>query len=148
MQRSNILKLLILICFTMPATASAGDFDWLKDLDKQAKTDLSDFRVTIGTRFRIGDAQVKLVFSNVDKPADSYMVLRLSELSHRSVNDVLKVYKADHDKGWGIIAKHLGIKPGSREFHALKRGHDLAREEHRHEYKHGMKDKGNSKHKG
>jgi hypothetical protein len=25
-------------------------------------------------------------------------------------------------QGWGVIAKSLGIKPGSPEFHALKRG--------------------------
>ena len=25
-------------------------------------------------------------------------------------------------KGWGVIAKNLGIKPGSEEFHALKTG--------------------------
>jgi hypothetical protein len=29
---------------------------------------------------------------------------------------------ANKGKGWGVIAKNLGIKPGSAEFHALKRG--------------------------
>ena len=88
------------------------------------------------------------MLSNVDKPADSYMVLRLSELSHRPVKDVLRVYKADHGKGWGVMARQLGIKPGSQEFHALKHGHDLAREDHQHGHAHGMKEKGNGKHKG
>jgi len=149
MKRSTILNLFMAIGFVIPVTASAGDFDWLKELDLKARADLSDFKVTIGTRFRIGDAQVKLVLSNVDKPADSYMVLRLSELSHRPVRDVLKVYKADHGKGWGVLARDLGIKPGSKEFHALKRGHDLAREDHEHEhdYGHGNKNKGNGKQK-
>jgi hypothetical protein len=32
------------------------------------------------------------------------------------------VYKQSKGKGWGVIAKELGIKPGSPEFHALKRG--------------------------
>jgi len=148
MKLSGILDSVLVICFVIPITASAGDFDWLKNLDVKAKTDLSDFKVSIGTRFRIGDSQIKFVLSNVDRPADSYMVLRLSELSHRPVNDVLKVYKSDHGKGWGVIAKRLGIKPGSKEFHALKRGHDLAREDHGHTYDHGIKDKGNGKHKG
>lgn len=148
MKRSGILNLILVICFAIPVSASAGDFDWLHDLDLKAKADLSDFKISIGTRFRIGDTQVKLVLSNVDKPSDSYMVLRLSELSHRPVADVLKVYKTDHGKGWGVIARHLGIKPGSKEFHALKRGHDLAREDHGHDYQHGVKDMGNGKHKG
>jgi hypothetical protein len=33
---------------------------------------------------------------------------------------VLEIYERDHGQGWGVIAKRLGIKPGSAEFHALK----------------------------
>ena len=42
------------------------------------------------------------------------------------VNDLLwrmdLVYERDHGQGWGNIAKRMGIKPGSAEFHRLKRG--------------------------
>jgi hypothetical protein len=38
---------------------------------------------------------------------------------------VLKEYKTSKGKGWGVIAKSLGIKPGSAEFQALKNGQDL-----------------------
>jgi hypothetical protein len=31
-------------------------------------------------------------------------------------------YQASKGKGWGVIAKELGIKPGSPAFHALKEG--------------------------
>ena len=31
-------------------------------------------------------------------------------------------YGAKKGQGWGAIAKDLGIKPGSAEFHALKNG--------------------------
>jgi len=48
-------------------------------------------------------------------------------------------YKSDKGQGWGALAKSLGIKPGSREFHALKRGHDLYDE------KPGYKSKGKGK---
>ena len=41
-------------------------------------------------------------------------------LSHRSWDEVLREYKENKGKGWGVIAKNLGIKPGSREFHELK----------------------------
>ena len=34
---------------------------------------------------------------------------------------VLKEYKANKGRGWGVIAKKLGIKPGSKEFHELKK---------------------------
>lgn len=149
MKRSGILTLLLVICVTTPMAAIAGDFDWLKELNLRAKADLFDFKATLDSRFHIGDAQVRLVLSNVDSPADSYLVLRLSELSHRPVGDVLNAYHADHGKGWGVIARRMGIKPGSQAFHALKRGHDLADDSHEHGHAHGKAGgKGNGKHKG
>lgn len=104
---------------------SAGDFDWLNNLNIKAEADSSGFRTQLSTRFRIGDAEVNAVIGNVDQKSDAYMVLRLGELSSRPVKEVLSVYRANRNKGWGVIARQLGIKPGSREFHALKRGDDL-----------------------
>jgi len=49
-------------------------------------------------------------------------------------------YRADKGKGWGVLAKSLGIKPGSKEFHALKRGHDI--------YDYNGKDRDKGKDKG
>jgi hypothetical protein len=53
---------------------------------------------------------------------------------------VLERYKSGRGKGWGVLAKSLGIKPGSKEFHALKRGDDL--------YSIAGKGKGKNKGKG
>lgn len=53
------------------------------------------------------------------------MVLRLAELSGRAPEYVLKQYQAKKHQGWGVLAQDLGIKPGSREFKALKGGHDM-----------------------
>jgi hypothetical protein len=53
-------------------------------------------------------------------PADVYMAAKVRILSHRSWDEVLREYKENKGKGWGVIAKNLGIKPGSREFHELK----------------------------
>ena len=35
---------------------------------------------------------------------------------------IVETYQTNRTKGWGVIAKELGIKPGSAEFHALKSG--------------------------
>ena len=110
---------------TLIPTASASDFDWLNNLNIKAEGDSSGYRIRLATRFRIGDAEVKAVIGNVDRSSDAYMIFRLGELSRRPVNEVIKVYRANRKKGWGVMAKSLGIKPGSRDFHALKRGHDL-----------------------
>ena len=125
MKRLGILVVLLLSQVSFSPAASASDFDWLNNLNIKAEADSSGFRAQLATRFRIGDADVKAVLGKMGKKSDAYMVLRLGELSNRPVDDVMSVYNANRKKGWGIIAKKLGIKPGSREFHALKRGHDL-----------------------
>jgi hypothetical protein len=60
---------------------------------------------------------------------------------------VVDVYKKNRGKGWGVIAKSLGIKPGSPEFHALKRGDDLYTHKEKGKGK-GGKGKGKGKEKG
>lgn len=119
------LTLILLIFFLSVTVAAAGDFDWTRDLNIRAQADPSGFRAQLSTRFKIGDAQVKVVLGNVDRPADAYMVFRLGEMSSRSTDYVLSKYRVSKRKGWGELAKKLGIKPGSREFHALKNGSDL-----------------------
>jgi hypothetical protein len=138
-------KMLLVVSIALLVASSiavAGDFDWLKDLNITAQADQSGFRARLSTRFQIGDAKINAVIGNVDKPADAYMVLRLGELSRRPPEQVLTEYKANKGKGWGVLAKSLGIKPGSAEFHALKRSHDLDDHE-----KGKDKAKGKGKHK-
>ena len=140
--------------FFLASTVIAGDFDWLKNLDISAKADLPGFNTTLASRFRIGDAEIKAVINHVERPSDAYMVLRLGEISHQPTNYVVKQYRKNKHKGWGALAKSLGIKPGSREFHELKARHDLHmnREGHhrkeKHEHDKSGNDHGNSgKHK-
>ena len=69
--------------------------------------------------------QVQTIIKAVDTPADAFMCLQLGQMARKQPETVVQTYKASKGKGWGVIAKELGIKPGSAEFHALKRG-DLA----------------------
>ena len=114
---------LILLLFS--SIAIAKDFGWVDDFNIQAQADPSGFRARLATRFQIGDAQISAVLSNVSSPADAYIVFRLGEMSGYPTDRVMGEYKSGKGKGWGVIAKSLGIKPGSKEFHALKRGQDL-----------------------
>jgi hypothetical protein len=124
----KMLKMLFMVSMALLLFSSAsvaGDFDWIRDFNIQAEADPSGFRARLATRFKIGDTQIKIVLNNVEKPADAYMVLRLEEMSNQPTENVSEEYKSGKGKGWGALAKSLGIKPGSKEFHALKRGHDL-----------------------
>ncbi len=117
--------LVMLALFLSASVVAAGDFDWTKDLNIRAEADRDGFRAQLSTRFKIGNAQVKVVLGNVNSPADAYIVLRLGEMSSKPIDYVLSKYRTEKNKGWGVLAKSLGIKPGSKEFHALKQGSDI-----------------------
>lgn len=114
----------VILLFT-GAVVYAGDFNWMADFNVKAEKDIVDFKAKLATRFKIGKAQVDMVFSNVEKPADAYMIFRLGEMSSKTPEQVVDQYKSKKSQGWGALAKSLGIKPGSKEFHALKRGSDM-----------------------
>ena len=125
MKARRIVFMGLMMFLLVSSAALAGDFDWLKDLNIRAEADPSGFRAQLAARFKIGNAEINTVISNVERPADAYMVLRLGEMSQHPTDYVIKQYRSGKGQGWGVLAKGLGIKPGSREFHALKRGHDL-----------------------
>jgi len=128
MKLRKTLLFVSVMCLCLASSASfvaAGDFDWMPNFNVQAQADPSGFRAMIATRFNMGDAQITSVLSNVPNPADAYVVLRLGEMSGKPIGYVTEQYKEDKGRGWGALAKSLGIKPGSPQFHALKRGDDL-----------------------
>jgi hypothetical protein len=124
MNHKIFFALFMALLLASPA-AAAQDFAWVNDFNIQAQADPSGFRARLATRFQIGDAQISAVIGNISSPADAYIVFRLGEMSHRPTDQVLREYRTSRGKGWGVIAKSLGIKPGSKEFHALKQNQDL-----------------------
>lgn len=147
MKARLVIFTIILVVMLGSTSVFAGDFDWLKELNLQAMADPAGFRARIAARFKIGDAEISAVISNVEKPADAYMVFRLGEMSRKPVNQVLKHYQSGKGQGWGVLAKSLGIKPGSKEFHSLKRGHDLYDKDAGGKAKNKSKSKGKGKEK-
>ena len=140
LQKILFMISVVFLLFSSAAVVAASDFDWINDFNIRAEADPSGFRARLATRFNIGDTQITAVLSNVDRPADAYIVLRLGEMSAKPTDYVIEKYKSGKSKGWGALAQSLGIKPGSKEFHALKRGSDL--------YDDNDKGKGKSKSKG
>lgn len=125
MLKLRFIALVALLQLAFSAQVYARDFDWLNQLSIEAQADPSGFVARLSTRFHIGDAEVRAVIDNVGNQADAYVVMRLAEMSHHPVAYVSERYQVNRHRGWGVLAKQLGIKPGSREFHALKAGHDL-----------------------
>lgn len=125
LQKMLFMVSVLFLLLSSSAIVVAGDFDWIRDFNIRAEADPSGFRTRLAARFKIGDTQINAVLSNVDKPADAYMVLRLGEMSAKPTDYVIDKYRSGKGKGWGALAKSLGIKPGSKEFHALKNGNDI-----------------------
>ena len=53
-------------------------------------------------------------------PGDVYYACAIAHQAGRPCGDVANMYEQNRGQGWGVIAKRMGIKPGSAEFHALK----------------------------
>ena len=139
MKTVTILVCAFLLCFILAPISMAGDFDWIDDFNIKAEADPSGFKAKLEARFNIGGAEVNAVLSTVDNSADAYIVFRLGEMSGKPTDNIIREYKSGKGKGWGVLAKSLGIKPGSKEFKALKNGEDI--KESKYSYKIKNKEK-------
>jgi hypothetical protein len=143
MKRFIFFALLLSLVTPLMAFASGLD-DFLANVNVQARVDLPGFSAKISSQFGVPQVQVQAVLRTVREPADAFMVFQLGQMTGRAPERVMEVYSPD--KGWGVIAKELGIKPGSADFHALKNG-DLAFTGKASGHN-GSSDKGNGKGKG
>lgn len=113
----------LVLAILSPLAAFAGGLeDFLTNVNVQARVDLPGFSAKISSQFGVPLPQVQAVVRTVREPADAFMVFQLGQMSGKQPERVMEVYGPAKGKGWGVIAKELGIKPGSAEFHALKSG--------------------------
>jgi hypothetical protein len=118
-----IVSLVLLALSTSGQVFAGGGLDvFLNNLNVEARTDLSGFSARVSAQFGAPLVQVRATIATVREPADAFMVYQLGRMSGSPPETVIATYKTNRGKGWGVIAKELGIKPGSPEFHALKRG--------------------------
>jgi len=104
------------------ASAHADLNSFLAGLNLQAKADMEGFSVKLSNQFDVSLPRVETIITRVEEPADAFMCLQLGEMADEEPERVVQTYRRKKGKGWGAVAKELGIKPGSAEFHALKRG--------------------------
>ncbi len=119
----SVLSAVLFICLMTLPVQAASDLDvFISNLNVHAQADLGAFKVRLSTQFGVPAARVDAVMASVKTPGDAYMCFRVGEVASRPVEVVTKEYQTNKGKGWGVIAKNLGIKPGSKEFHELKKG--------------------------
>ena len=123
----NTRKVIIALAFAcvliVPVPAIAGGLDsFLAEIDVTAKSDLGGFKADLRLSFNASDSEINGLFEVMSAPSDVYMCLRIGELAEQPIDKVVAEHEQHKGQGWGVIAKNLGIKPGSAEFHALKAG--------------------------
>ncbi|MBD3638736.1 MAG: hypothetical protein HUJ25_15390 [Crocinitomicaceae bacterium] len=124
------MKTSIAIIFTLVSFFTFSQFNYdtgSKELDAdlgfitvEAERDLGGFKADLVSDYNISLKKLDYMFSIGMKAGEVYLTLEISNIGGKPIDDVLACYKSNKDKGWGYIAKEMGIKPGSPEFHALK----------------------------
>ena len=93
----------------------------LGSMNMDARGNISAFVNEMSVAYGTPKSQIEaMVGKRRMDPADAYMALEVGKRTGRSLDDVLESYEKNKGKGWGAIAQEMGIKPGSKEFHALK----------------------------
>jgi len=120
----NVARVLVLAsALFVPAAATAGGLEsFLDNVEIRASANIGAFKADLSLTFGVSEGTVDGLFEVMSKPSDVYMCLRIGEVADQPIDRVVEEHKRHKGQGWGVIAKNLGIKPGSDEFHALKTG--------------------------
>ncbi len=102
-----------------PRTGDVEMDNMLKDINVKAQADISIFKNDVSISFEIGKPKIEVLLQTMT-PGDIYMAAEVAAIIHKPIETVADSYKLNKNKGWGEIAKELGIKPGSKEFHEMK----------------------------
>ena len=118
-----VIPVLVFACALLfPATVMASLESFLDEIEVGASKDMGSFRADLRLTFDVSDGTINGLFEVMSKPSDVYMCLRIGEIAKQPIDRVVDEHRKHKGQGWGVIAKNLGIKPGSDEFHALKAG--------------------------
>lgn len=112
----NIFKVTVAVMFlcflALPVYVEGSDLDsFIHKLNVQAEADLTGFKANLSAQFGVPVPQVEALIRTVDRPGDAYMCLRVGQIAKQPTEMVVKEYRANKGKGWGVIAKISGLNP-------------------------------------
>ena len=109
---------------TVALKIKSGDTDLdasLTDINVTAEKDFGIFKTEMSASYNVTEKKIEdLKLSFGMQASDIFMTLEISNSTGKTVDVVAAEFKKNKGEGWGVIAKNLGIKPGSDAFHALK----------------------------
>jgi hypothetical protein len=106
-------------------TPNSGDKDLdvvLSNLNVEAGVHVDAFVSELSISYAIPKVQIEDLVYKARLPfGDVFVSVWLASSMKKPLSAVVKEYDVNKDKGWGVMAKNLGIKPGSDAFHSLKK---------------------------
>ncbi len=149
--KSLMFALITAFIFSSVPVLNAAD-EFTADI-QSITTDTTDakaeFNQELASEFNVPAQKVEeLTTKEGMTNGDAYMALETSRQSKKPLDDVVKSFKKNKAKGWGFIAKDMGIKPGSPEFKALKEKSKEKSKKMKDKKKGGKDKKGKSEEKG
>jgi len=74
--------------------------------------DDSEFKINIRLSYNTSEKKINYMSTTIKmQPADIYMAFEISKITHKHIDDVIVVYKNNKSKGWGYMAKCIGVIP-------------------------------------
>lgn len=137
-------------CLFAQISFNTGSVELDKNLgiiNTNAKLDLKTFKVDFSVKSNLSLPKIDELLE-VMEPAEVVLANEISQIVEKPIDNVVSSYKVNKEKGWGAIAKDMGIKPGSEEFHQLKNMTKPKKENKSSEHKGNAKGKGKSNGKG
>jgi len=102
---------------------NTGDKDLdlvLSNLNVEAGVHVDAFVSELSISYTIPKVQIEDLVYTMRMPfGDVFVSVWLAASMKKPLSAVAKEYDVNKDKGWGVMAKNLGIKPGSDSFHSL-----------------------------
>jgi hypothetical protein len=132
---------------------NTGDKDLdviLANLSVEAGVQVDAFVSELSISYAIPKVQIEDLVYTMKMPfGDVFVSVWLASTMKKPLPAVVKEYEMNKDKGWGVTAKALGVKPGSEAFHSLKKDSsvelELARKRNREKKAEKSGTKGKSK---
>ena len=130
MKKLMLLVIILGMCSMYAITkiefsAKTGDKEFdisLAKFNTEASLNIKSFNAEMTTNYKVTEKKLDLLRVKANmQPADIYMALEVSKISKKPMKEVVSSFQKNKGKGWGYIAKGLGVKPGSKEFKALKK---------------------------
>ena len=104
---------------------NTGDKDLdgvLSNLNLEAGVHVDAFVSELSISYTLPKVQIEDLVYNMRMPfGDVFVSVWLASSLKAPLSVVIKEYEVNKDKGWGVMAKTLGIKLGSDAFHSLKK---------------------------